>query len=202
MNNGFKEPLKIFFLFLVCFIVTNTINGCAVYDPKRGVLVSGSVQTVDLDNAALPETLDIMPFRYSGVDLQAEQNSMFMVGSAFIPVSHTYIFDDVDREYLRASIIQSLQKAGVDVIESKVYAPDNPVLEVEFLQLGMVSGSWGSTNCIITARLTSRVGNSSASRKVEIEGKDMMSVAGAKNDAIKQLVVEVASFLSDQEQER
>ena len=30
----------------------------------------------------------------------------------------------------------------------------------------------------------------------------MMSVAGAKNDAIKQLVVEVASFLSGQEQER
>ena len=182
---------------LIIFTIIFTINSCAVYDSKRGTFVSSSVQIVELDAHELPESLNLLPFRYSGENLQAEQNSMFMVGSAFIPVSHTYIFDDIDREYLRSSVVQSLQKAGVDVFESENYPAGEPILEVEFLQLGMASGSWGNTNCIITAQLTSRLGDSTATRKVEIEGKDMMSVAGAKNDAIKQFIIQVASFLKN-----
>ena len=169
-------------IIILFFILGST--GCAVYDSKRGVFVSSSVQTVEIDND-IAGRVNIEKFKYPLTSQSSTQENTYAINGSFVPVSHTYVFDDVDRKNLEQSVISSFKQNG---------KKDTDV-SVRFKQIGMVRGYMGDTPCIMVAEITVTNGSNSISEVININ-ESGFTVAGSKDNAIKQLIVEISSVVS------
>jgi hypothetical protein len=170
-------------IIIILFIILGS-TGCAVYDSKRGVFVSSSVQTVKINND-IAGRVNVGKFHYPLTSQSSTQNNTFAIGGSFVPISHTYVFDDIDRKNLEQSVITSFKQSGVNDTD----------VSVAFSQLGMARGSMGSTACIMVAKITVTRGSSSTTEVVNIN-ESGFTVAGSKDNAIKQLIANISSIVS------
>ena len=178
--------------FLIILLLIGSVSGCSVYDSKRGEFVSSTVQNIRLGGIA-GQVILLNKFTSPNHSKKVTQNNTFAIGGAFIPVSHTYIFDEVDRNNLRESIVSSFVSSGAQFTDQKNI--NNNSINIQFRELDMASGSFGSTLCVIVAEITSIKGTSTVMKKVQIRANGA-TVASAKNNAIKQLVSAVSSVAS------
>ena len=177
--------------FIATLLLMSTISGCSVYDSKRGELVSSTVQNIKLWGVA-GKQIRLQNFKSPKNSNKTAQNNTFAIGGAFIPVSHTYVFDEIDRKNLRDSIVTSLINSGANLTKEK--GKNTHSINIIFHELGMDDGPLGSTLCVIIADITSTKDTNTVTKKVKISanGRD---VASAKNNAIKQLVSAISSVV-------
>ena len=171
---------KVVFVLLIIFGST----GCAVYDSKRGVFVSSSVQTVKLDND-IASRVNIEKFQYPLTSQTSTQENTYAINGSFVPVSYTYVFDDVDRKNLEQSVISSFKQNGTK----------DTNVSVIFRQIGMARGYMGDSPCIMQAEIIVKRGSSTVSEVVNIK-ESGFTVAGSKDNAIKRLIMEISSIVS------
>jgi hypothetical protein len=169
---------------LVILVIILGSTACAVYDSKRGVFVSSSVQTVKLDSD-IAGRVNIDKFQYPLTSKSSTQENTYAINGSFVPVSHTYVFDDIDRKNLEQSVISSFKQDG----------KKDASVSVTFRQIGMAHGYMGDTPCVMVAEITVTRGSSSVSEIVNIK-ESGFTVAGSKDNAIKQLIVEISSIVS------
>jgi hypothetical protein len=174
---------------LLLIFVTFFINGCSVYDSKRGIFVSSSIQTVPYAISSSIRDITLSPFVYPKEGLSATQNNTFALsGTIFLPVSHTYVYDDVDRKYLRQSIVNSLEASGVKVVDSS----ENK-LDIRFQQIGMVS-SGGGTVLVLDADVTVS-GQRVTTKRITVKGTEGLTVAGSKDRTVKSFIEKIFQLL-------
>ena len=177
--------------FIAALLLMSTISGCSVYDSKRGAFVSSTVQNIKLWGVA-GKQIRLQDFKLPKNSNKVTQNNTFAIGGSFIPVSHTYIFDEVHRKNLRDSIITSLNNSGANLTNEKNI--DTISVNIFFHELGMANGPLGSTLCVMVADITSTKSKNTVSKKVQIRANGG-TVASAKDNAIKQLVSAISSVV-------
>lgn len=180
--------------FFLLFLLMNILVGCAIYDPNRGVFVSSSVQTIPLDLPDNLEQIAIPYFNFPTQSLSDNQSSTYAVSGVFLPVSHTYGFDDVDKTYLYDSVITSFRLSNVKVSSQMESAPE---LKVSFLKLGMVSAGYNKSVLTISAKLEYIENGISRNKLINVTGDAKMTIASSKDHAIKLFLNEVAKYLKE-----
>jgi hypothetical protein len=174
---------------LAAIILLPLLNGCALYHPQRSIFVSSSVQTVPISLAEAVESLYVAPISYPPTELSDTQHTAYMGSGVFVPISHTYIYDDVDREYLMQSIVNSFEAAGVQIADT---APNQ--LTIEFTQIGMASGTWGSV-LVLDATATFVQGDTAETAEISVRGESAATVAAAKNNGVELFIEELAALV-------
>ncbi|MGY0216435.1 hypothetical protein ACWJJH_03490 [Endozoicomonadaceae bacterium StTr2] len=169
-------------------------SGCAIYDPDRGLFVSSEVQTVELQ---LPETVPAIylpGFIYPATTLTDSQETTIASSGAYIPVSHTYRFDETDQMNLYLSVFESFEKSRVELSRE---SDSLNSLRVYFSEAGMVDDGINGSALLLRANIEIRKGFRIYTREVDIKSRSKLTVAGSKNDAIRQFVNQVSLFVSD-----
>lgn len=169
---------------VVTLLIILGSTGCAVYDSKRGVFVTSSVQTVKVDND-IAGRVNIENFQYPLTSQASAQENTYAINGSYIPVSYKYVFDDIDRKNLEQSVISSFKQNG----------NKDTNVSLTFKQIGMVRGYMGGTPCFMVAEITITRGSSTVSEVANIK-ESGFTVAGSKDNAIRQLIKEISSIVS------
>ncbi len=184
--------MKKIFVFCIMFTLLS-INGCAVYDSKRGIFVSSTIQTVPISVNRNINELELILFSYPDESLSDKQTNTYMVSGHFLPISHTYVYDEVDRQYLRQTVINSLEASGI-----KVRAKSKNKLAIQFTQIGMASKGMDSI-LVLVANLKyqgpSNNGSSSSSR-IEIKGDAKTTIAASKDQAVRKFIHKIGKLIN------
>lgn len=188
--------------FVILLVLTSIFcAGCAIYDPKRGVFVSSSIQDVDLKVSSEDSTkLVLLPFGAPKESIVGHVTNENFVSGVYVAANFTYVFDEVDQNNLRLSLVRSLNKSGIANIhnaKSMTEIGDGATFKahIEFNRSGIVPGALVS-KCIIDAYVLIERGSKQVTRaRVSVEGTSAFSIANAKNDAIRLFVREFAGLL-------
>ncbi|RCU42878.1 hypothetical protein DU002_19175 [Corallincola holothuriorum] len=168
--------------YLVVACILSFLTSCAVYHPQRGIFVSSSVQTVTLDLGQEIKQVELLPFSYPDHSSSTTQSEVASGGGVHVPVSHTYVFDEVDRQYLRESVIKSFEASGVAVV-----AESDTKMVVEFKRIGMMRESRYSKKSVLSldavASLVSRDGETV--KEISVHGEANATIASSKNQAVR-----------------
>jgi hypothetical protein len=186
------------------FIVSNStlIAGCVIYDTERGVFVSSSPQVVSVKaSSSLEAPINLLPFSVPLSSPVEEELRIAVVGGAFIPISFQYGFDEVDRGNLRRSLVASFgsdPRSLVDVAPgTDREALKGTLVSILFRRAGVNSGAF-TTTCTIDSVVSVTRGNKTASVPLVVEGTSGISMASAKNDAIRKYTTGLAGILNGQ----
>jgi hypothetical protein len=178
--------------YLLVLVFVYQLNGCAVYDPERGVFVSSSVQTIKLDLPSELDTIYVSKFGFPSKLLTDTQSTTYASGGAFIPISHTYGFDKVDKEYLHQSLVSSLVKSKVKVVSLE---ETQTRLNINFIQLGMVDAGFSGSVLVLTAKVKFTKNGKVVEKLVDVKGEANMTIASSKDQAIRQFLKEVSTVI-------
>lgn len=186
-------------LLILVFLIA-MLSGCAVYDPKRGIFVSSSIVATQLQASDSTPTVIVGPFMFPSESEVYTQQSTFMVNGIFLPVSHSYTFDNIDQDNLRQSLIISLEQSGIKTEEirtttNNIMNADEIMISATFNQSGISSTALGGYRCILTGTVSIVSQGKTRNRDIEIMGSSMGTVSGAKNDAISQFIRNVDHML-------
>lgn len=180
---------------ILIVLLMNMLVGCAIYDPNRGLFVSSSVQTVTLDLPDKLKQIAIPYFTFPEHVLSDNQSSTYAVSGVFLPVSHTYGFDDVDKKYLYDSVVTSLIQSNVEVLSQVESIPE---LKISFIKLGMVSAGYKGSVLTISANLEYIENGISRNKLTNVTGDAKMTIASSKDHAVKLFLNEIAEFLKNE----
>lgn len=191
--------LKNFLLIGIALLV----GSCAVYDTKRGVFVTSTVQQVDLEAPkGEPPHFALLPFGAPRENLIGHATNANIISGIYLEVHFTYEFDDVDQNNLRASLVNSLNASGlakVDDIRSIQDAKQvsSRKIIININKSGIIPGALIS-KCVIDAAVYLEQGNQEMkSARVSVEGTSALSISGAKNDAIQNFVEAFAKLIAE-----
>ena len=186
--------------YIAQLILVFSLAGCAIYDSQRGPLVTSSPQTVLAQGYTRGSVVIVDKFDMPASGTSSTVSTTGMVGLTTFPISHTYIFNEVDRKNLRLSLVNSLRESGLTVIEpggdlNDVVTDTTKRLNIEILVAGMIDASYGVTVPYIEANIgvINEAGNSN--EIIRIMGNEKMSVIGSKEDGIRKFVSEIHRML-------
>lgn len=132
-----------------------------------------------------------MPFSYPKQELSDTQSTTIMVSGTFMPISHTYVYDEVDKQYLKESLINSLGSAGIKVTDHS----DNK-LYIDFTQIGMASKDTMSI-LVLVADVKLKKPADEDSKTISVKGEAKATVASTKDQAVRVFLNEIALFLTE-----
>ena len=165
---------------LLILLIVLSIEGCSIYDSRRGVFVSSSVQNVKVQKEIAGQ-VNTIKFSYPLTTQKTTQNNTFVIGGSFVPISHNYVFDDVDIKNMEDSVNSSFKSSGSN---------DTDIL-VTFNQLGMASSYTGTAACVMGATISATRNSKTISEDVEIK-ESGFTVAGSKDNAIQEIIKSIS----------
>jgi hypothetical protein len=184
---------------LLSLALSLSLTACTVYDSERGTFVSSTVQSVEVKAPADKEsTIYLLQFNPPASQIVGRETRW--IGPAFGSVNFEYRFDEVDQVHLRESILGSFKKyttvkvqdlpanAGVDGLKGTV-------IGIFFNEAGIVSD--GSSKCIIDTEVYIDRNGIRSTKPIRVEGDSAMSVAAAKNDAIRKYIIKLSQAISE-----
>lgn len=175
--------------FLIVFVLSIYLSGCAIYDSKRGPLVTSSPVAVKTDGYPVGYVIDIEGFLMSAEGDGANVTTHF--GMAGIPVTHKYIFNEVDKENLQESLHVSLKASGVKVNGNNT----SNKLKVIFDFIGMINASYGYVVPLIKGKLIIIESGKERIEVFEVIGEERSTVIDSKESGIRKFVETVHGFL-------
>jgi len=185
-----KKIIHVIFFILVLFIII-----------KCG---SSSLKIVELSfDTQRDEIIDIMPFSVAKKRL-AEKDIKWRgtITDIIDKESGLYSsFDDKDYDYLRQSLIQSLRESqgfkAIYDIQNENETSNGVHVYISFDESGVNQTEFASF-CLLNAFAWTETAEDSVLAKKEIKtrGRSNWSASGAKNDAIRKFIKEVAQLIS------
>ena len=178
------------------------ISGCA---GSKTLIIPMELHTHEMD------TVSLMPFNttferkyYSDVHMRAPS---FLIGAITREINrrsgiYTYTFEDKDLMNLRASIVQSLSRAGhYSEVNDIISLEDQPIekgllLYIDFKKMGVSQKIAFICEIEATIRITDASGNTLARKEVLVQGKGIMTLGAGKNQAIERFLEQIASLLN------
>lgn len=203
-------PLMVARHFLLIVALFALVGCASVMDTERGAFVSSNVQIVSVDAGASTNLIDLQwetSHRLSPSTTNTRQNTV--VDPSIIlsfPVTFTYYFDDVDMGNLQSSLVQSLERSGRRMVSGQdPSASSGTQVRIDFYEAGMGFrgarpglGASSDSVCIISARVELSNAGRVTTKDIRVEGYSIWTVAGSKDDAVRQFIEAVAAEIRTQ----